>query len=359
MKRAKATNSSNGPAGTPTASLAEEFPFTPLRDPAKSSRARRRAGLLLLVALRLARVSLFFLAVGLLVYALVGPGTALWWIITAAIALLLFSPPFTTMVDELSRRAVRMRTPSGFELLARDNRPPVLWFRAFEDELLGGQERYEERIARNLKSLGPLIALGRPDEPEPQLGAARIYLSSEDWKPAVVWLMKRAGAVVFVVGRTSGLWWEIKKALDHVPRERLLFFFPRSASTDPTLGVSVLRGLVGWGRRARDEEREKRYRRFRERIKRRSSVSLPESLGESGFVCFNAEGRLESAPKFMRIQRFGLSGPAPEKFDFSDQLEPFVDRLKPRRLWLAYLIAFAIMFAGTALWVLLTLWASS
>ena len=38
--------------------------------------------------------------------------------------------------------------------------------------------------------------------------------------------MTHTAAVVVIMGRTEGLWWEIETALELVPRKRLLFFFP-------------------------------------------------------------------------------------------------------------------------------------
>src|SRR5262249_49351572 len=123
------------------------------------------------------------------------------------------------------RRAKRLAALSAKQLSAHDQRAPVLYLRSFQDEGLwqtAGMS-WEEQFARPLQDAGPVIAIGRPGEKLPWLGAARWQVENEKWQAEVQGLLPRAGLVVLRVGESAGLWWEIEQALQLVRPERLLF----------------------------------------------------------------------------------------------------------------------------------------
>jgi TM2 domain-containing membrane protein YozV len=128
---------------------------------------------------------------------------------------------------------------------ARDPRPPVIYLRSFhqDDELLpvaGGRLRRiwqsiapfviqytavagpEQELAMILHRLGPVIAIGKPGERLPELGAARLYVGNDRWRSTVDDLLKEAGLVLIRAGTTPSLWWEIEETMKLVPRERIL-----------------------------------------------------------------------------------------------------------------------------------------
>ena len=74
--------------------------------------------------------------------------------------------------------------------------------------------------------MGPFVAVGKPGEKLPELGAARMYLQDSEWKDKVHDLMSRASLVVLRAGRTDGLWWEAQMAAAIVKPERLVFLLP-------------------------------------------------------------------------------------------------------------------------------------
>ncbi|MEP7282253.1 MAG: TM2 domain-containing protein [Rubrivivax sp.] len=138
------------------------------------------------------------------------------------------------------RRARRHEALSADEAMARDPRPPVLYLRSFQDDgvalLAQTGSRWartvaaavqaptpEERLARVLADIGPLIAIGKPGEPLPELGAARLYVGHADWQAEVQRLLQRAALVVVRVGASPGVRWEIEQALAALPRSRLVF----------------------------------------------------------------------------------------------------------------------------------------
>jgi hypothetical protein len=103
---------------------------------------------------------------------------------------------------------------------------PVLYLRSFTDDDAAGQ-RYgklteEEQLAKALAWFGPLLAVGRPGERLPQVGAQRIYLADDVWQVRVAELMTTARLVVIRTGASQGFRWEVSQALSTIAPERLL-----------------------------------------------------------------------------------------------------------------------------------------
>jgi hypothetical protein len=173
---------------------------------------------------------------------------------TAAIMLLAFW---------LWRRSQRHVAPSADEAMRDDPRLPLLYLRSFADDeealLDDGGARWvgwiprlmglptpEQDMASLLCLAGPVVAIGRPDETLPRLGAARLYVQGDAWKQAILSLLDQARLVVLRVGATPGVRWEIDQALARVPRERLvLAFHGRSAYGLPESVRQRLQHLVG------------------------------------------------------------------------------------------------------------------
>jgi TM2 domain-containing membrane protein YozV len=83
----------------------------------------------------------------------------------------------------------------------------------------------EQELAMIMNRVGPLVAIGKPGEPLPELGAARFYVSDDQWQDKITDLMKQAELVVVRVGGTANLQWEIDRAVALLPLQRLVFFF--------------------------------------------------------------------------------------------------------------------------------------
>jgi TM2 domain-containing membrane protein YozV len=161
----------------------------------------------------------------------------------------------------LWRRAQRHEAPSAEEAMARDLRSPVLYLRSFKDDgaaviddggwpivgqLMGllAVQTPEQELAEILSRLGPVIAVGRPGEPLPELGAARLYVSHDHWQEAVIALMRRASLVVVRVGTSAGVSWETDTALSILPRHRIVFAILGGRALAPEI-VSRLAPLLG------------------------------------------------------------------------------------------------------------------
>jgi hypothetical protein len=118
----------------------------------------------------------------------------------------------------------------------------VLYLRPFgADESLAGtsptrsaglafafQSRHtqEEELAAAVRPIGKLVAVGRPDEPLPYLGAERGYLPGDRWQEAVLRLLTGARLVLLVAGAGAGLTWELAQAVKLVPPRQLVLLIP-------------------------------------------------------------------------------------------------------------------------------------
>lgn len=69
--------------------------------------------------------------------------------------------------------------------------------------------RFEELMAALVSKESSLVAIGKPGEPLPELGAVRTYVSDDEWQSAVEETAKRAGSILLVAGVTDGLEWEL------------------------------------------------------------------------------------------------------------------------------------------------------
>jgi hypothetical protein len=159
----------------------------------------------------------------------------------------------------LWRRSRQHETISADEALARDPRSPIVYLRSFRDdgEMVseGGTPVYwllrasggwsdEETMAGILDRLGPVIAVGKPGEPLPELGAARLYVAHDQWQERVRALMQLAQLVVIRVGSSRGVWWEIEQALARVPRQRLVLALLEHAAAERAT-IESLTSLIG------------------------------------------------------------------------------------------------------------------
>ena len=129
------------------------------------------------------------------------------------------------------------------ELLSKDPRPPVIYLRSFQHDKKGAGSaagsRYwggwaalfdlktvEERLAEALTPIGPVVAIGKPGEKLPALGAARLYVGDDEWQETIRVLMERAKLVVLLLGDTPGFWWELERSVKDLPPERLVLLVP-------------------------------------------------------------------------------------------------------------------------------------
>lgn len=133
---------------------------------------------------------------------------------------------------------------SAQRLRARDQRPPILYLRSFEDDALRlpafmsarrpflelfaarGSDPFEESIAWQVAPYGPVVAIGRPGRSLQSLGAARDYLPSDIWRQGVSERIATARAIVVILGATEGLRWEVAELVAGGHLGKTVFVFP-------------------------------------------------------------------------------------------------------------------------------------
>ena len=179
------------------------------------------------------------------------------------------------------RKRFRVNTP---KVLNSETRIPILYLRSFFYESIdksntGLQERrsnlYEketddELLALALRDVGPLIAIAKPSDKIPPLGALRLYFKDEEWQEQVEVLMLMSQLVIIQSGYTEGTDWEMQRVRNLLPPEKVIFSF------------------LSW----RDLDRESRqleYDIFAIQVKRIYGCDLPEKIGSAYFFYFDKE----------------------------------------------------------------------
>ena len=138
------------------------------------------------------------------------------------------------------RFGLRRVAAGSSRLLDRDARKRILWLRSFHDDDIRVRwpfcefglrlpfvpGRFEEAVAQSVFEWGAVIAIGRPGEAAPRLGAIRRYVSDDVWQTEAEGLIANAGAILLVLGRTEGLGWELGRIVHHRALPRTLILCP-------------------------------------------------------------------------------------------------------------------------------------
>jgi hypothetical protein len=170
----------------------------------------------------------------------------------------------------------RLRARPAPDVLASDHRPPILYLRPFTADRRAWLYDHEGQIARTLGKLGPVVAVGRPDEElPPTSGIAREYLADREWQDRVVDLIGRAQLIIIRTGASQGLTWELTQVVRLVRPDQLLIW--------PDRGAGFPRWqLVG-------EQANLRYQQFRAQFGRLFPKGLPAEIRYSVFIAFGSD----------------------------------------------------------------------
>jgi hypothetical protein len=138
----------------------------------------------------------------------VGRAESLWfWTSLAAIPFglalrFMFAPFFETF-------EYAMKSPKTIEnALSEDPRPPVLYLRPFQLDLMHYADRrtFEDYFYESITELvGPLIALGNPQDYVPQYRAVRLYATDSDWVQRLEELARRSSGIIVEMARSDNL----------------------------------------------------------------------------------------------------------------------------------------------------------
>ena len=123
-------------------------------------------------------------------------------------------------------------------------KPPIVYLRSFrhDGKLRPGESSVlavplfarasfkptaEEQLSIALNKFGPLVAIGKPGEEVPEIGAARMYVSDDDWQDVVLELLDRRGSIaVLQAGETEGLRRELSQIGQGLAPEQVLLVLP-------------------------------------------------------------------------------------------------------------------------------------
>lgn len=126
-------------------------------------------------------------------------------------------------------------------ILHRRSKRPILYLRSFIADarwiehwsdlfwmvvMPGRTETAEISLGKALKGVGPLVAIGKPGEMLPPLGAARMYVQHDEWQAVVERLVKESQLVILRTGITSGFWWELEHVAKTCDPQKILIYLP-------------------------------------------------------------------------------------------------------------------------------------
>lgn len=212
----------------------------------------------------------------------------------------------------LCRIGKKLSTNGAERLLLLDPRKPVLYLRSFVDDqvassaVAGGQQvevlhrsmaqafrgdTEEEILASEFNRIGPCIAVGKPAERLPPIGAARMYFEDSEWEEGVRTLMMRSELVVMRAGTTRGFLLELEMAVKSLNPKQLIILLPFETEKGPLSEV----GRAG-------------YIEFREAAHRILQKELPLFYGSkvsgsslSGLIHFHSDW----TPQLLRLSDVG------------------------------------------------------
>lgn len=160
------------------------------------------------------------------------------WIVLLVLAFFVFAGRAGVA---LLRRGWKYDAIPAEKLFEQDKRPPIVYIRSFKDDnkiiVTSSRARslfsvfqwaaaisVEQELAMIMNRVGPVVAIGKPRESLPELGAARLYVGDDEWRAKITDLMKQARFVIRA-GATANLWWEIDQCAKLLPPRQLLVSF--------------------------------------------------------------------------------------------------------------------------------------
>jgi hypothetical protein len=144
--------------------------------------------------------------------------------------LLLFANGLSTLGQNY-QHYLRKRSAKTVEQVLAENKAPILYLRSFVDDEIAAKIEAsilteEELLNKAFEHIGPLIAIGRPGEALPEVGAARAYFTDDQWQTAVQHYMDISRLIVLRAGLSPGLIWEIQNSVHRLDPSKLILLIP-------------------------------------------------------------------------------------------------------------------------------------
>ena len=92
---------------------------------------------------------------------------------------------------------------------------------------------------------GPVVAIGRPGS-APPFGAARTYVTDDEWRETVSGLCSHAGAVVMTLDETEGVRWELSHLFGQNYERKTLFLLPPRLAPADEAARMMAAALTHW-----------------------------------------------------------------------------------------------------------------
>ena len=86
----------------------------------------------------------------------------------------------------------------------------------------------ERALVQAASGIGPVIALGRPGERISPRGAVRVHIDHAHWQEVVKALEAATDLVILRIGKTEGVWWEIKHLVEASQPFKTVIYLPRA-----------------------------------------------------------------------------------------------------------------------------------
>jgi len=138
-----------------------------------------------------------------------------------------------------------LSAPDAQQVLADDERAPIVYLRSFHDEkkvLKKYRKSFpteEEQLATVIRRLGPFVAIGDPTEALPTVGAARMYIRNGDWQGKVRSLIEHAAFVVIRLGDSPGVLWELTQSLAALSLKRIVLINALNRTAYESAGLEM------------------------------------------------------------------------------------------------------------------------
>jgi hypothetical protein len=176
-----------------------------------------------------------------------------------------------TFTARTCARAARSRARHSLQAMTRsDKRRPVLFLRPFHDDQVALKRsssayawlaidqktrQLDHILVEEFSWAGPVIAIGRRGQKELPFGAARTFLSDQDWQKEALEMANAARHVVIIIDTTPGVRWELDQLTRPELRAKTLFLYhPDFLSTDSNHSVTArLSALLGEQKSALDK----------------------------------------------------------------------------------------------------------
>jgi hypothetical protein len=156
-----------------------------------------------------------------------------------------------------------------------------------------GERGFEETLAWLLAPLGCLVAIAKPEERLPHIGAVRVKPDEhQDWHEKFKGLHSECAAVVVQAGRGAGLMWELEyvfagHAEDAHPFKPILLCFPEQRPNGPSA--------------------EETYDLFKSECPAMRRLALPSRLDKACFVwCRSPRNGVALPPMPRSLKQYGL-----------------------------------------------------